>query len=200
MDAPYDRRDTLPRLARAIRALPPSCGPVRLVAVDGHAGSGKSTFAAGLAAALGGAPVLHLDDLATHEEHFGWAGRLRSQVLEPFGRGEPARYGVYDWHRRAFTGTRELPAADVVLVEGVGAGRRAVRPHTALLLWMEYEQQSAWERGRLRDGPAQHPFWEAWMPGEREHFAADPSRPYADLLVFQDESGYWTAPGPAVAA
>ncbi|MFD0459286.1 NACHT domain-containing protein [Streptomyces violaceoruber] len=29
----------------------PSCGPVRLIAVDGHAGSGKSTFAGRLAAA-----------------------------------------------------------------------------------------------------------------------------------------------------
>ncbi|MGV2920974.1 hypothetical protein RMO59_34305, partial [Streptomyces alfalfae] len=27
----------LPRLADALRRLPPSCGPVRLVAVDGHA-------------------------------------------------------------------------------------------------------------------------------------------------------------------
>ncbi|WP_419993364.1 uridine kinase family protein [Streptomyces boninensis] len=192
--------DPLARLAAKVRALPPSCGPVRLVAVDGHAGSGKSTFADRLAAALGGAPVLHLDDLATHEEHFGWTGRLRRQVLEPFERGEPARYGVYDWHRRAFGEIRELPAADVVLVEGVGAGRRALRPRLALLLWMEYEQHAAWERGRQRDGAEQHPFWEAWMPGERRHFAGDPSRPYADLLVFQEESGYRTVPGPAAAA
>ena len=48
-----------------LRRLPPSCGPVRLVGVDGHAGSGKSTFAGQLAEALGGAPVLHLDDIAT---------------------------------------------------------------------------------------------------------------------------------------
>ncbi|MGW1281768.1 hypothetical protein ACWD4V_33060, partial [Streptomyces tsukubensis] len=30
----------------------PSCGPVRLIAVDGHAGSGKTTFTARLADAL----------------------------------------------------------------------------------------------------------------------------------------------------
>ncbi|PLW74452.1 hypothetical protein C0036_01815, partial [Streptomyces sp. DJ] len=68
-------------------ALAPSCGPVRLVAVDGHAGSGKSTFAARLADALGpGTPVVRLDDLATHREPFGWAGRLRARVLEPLAR------------------------------------------------------------------------------------------------------------------
>ncbi|NDZ89225.1 hypothetical protein G3I23_27350, partial [Streptomyces sp. SID10115] len=69
----------LPRLADILRRLPPSCGPVRLVAVDGHAGSGKSTFAGRLAEALGGAPVLRLDDIASHDRLFDWTRRLREQ-------------------------------------------------------------------------------------------------------------------------
>lgn len=48
--------EDLDRLAAAIRARPVSCGPVRLIAVDGHAGSGKSTFSAKLAEALGVRP------------------------------------------------------------------------------------------------------------------------------------------------
>ncbi|KOG76565.1 hypothetical protein ADK38_39775, partial [Streptomyces varsoviensis] len=86
--APLDGPSSLDALVRRLEALPPSLGPVRLVAVDGHAGSGKTTFAGRLSAALGGAPVLHLDDLATHEELFAWTGRLREQVLDPLGRGE----------------------------------------------------------------------------------------------------------------
>src|SRR6478735_2113644 len=109
----------LDRAAAALRRLPPSCGPVRLVAVDGHAGSGKSTLARRLAAALGGAPVLRLDDLATHEELFAWTARLRAQVLEPLERGATARYRPYDWDLRRFGPARELPPAPVVLVEGV---------------------------------------------------------------------------------
>ncbi|MEU7486029.1 hypothetical protein [Streptomyces sp. NPDC042319] len=208
---------SLAALAARLRALPPSCGPVRLVAVDGHAGSGKSTFTERLAATLGAAaaaagagaeetaeagqvtaaaPVIHLDDLATHDELFGWDERLREQVIEPFSAGRSARYGVYDWVHRRFARERTLAPAPVVLLEGVGAGRRALRPHLACLLWMELPDETAWSRGRRRDGPELTGFWDGWIPAERAHFAVDPSRPHADLLVTQGQVGYEWLAGP----
>ncbi|MGY0056846.1 uridine kinase family protein [Streptomyces sp. LZ34] len=192
----------LDALAGRLRALPPSCGPVRLVAVDGHAGSGKTTFAGRLAAALGGAPVLHTDDLATHEELFAWTGRLREQVLAPFARGAAARYAPYDWVERRFAAgpRRRLDPAPVVLVEGVGSGRRALRPQLAHLLWMELPEVESWRRGQLRDGPEMSTFWDGWLLAERTHFAVDPSRPYAETLVVQRREGYELLTGPAVAA
>ncbi|MEU9442982.1 hypothetical protein AB0D42_19070 [Streptomyces sp. NPDC048304] len=183
-------------LAARLRGLPPSVGPVRLVGVDGHAGSGKSTFAGQVAAALGGAPVLHLDDIASHEQLFEWTGRLMTQVIQPLARGESASYTPYDWRVRSFGAPRPLPAAPVVLVEGVGAGRRALRPYLALLLWMEVPREESWARGRLRDGPEQREFWKGWVAAERAHFARDPSRPHADLLVLQTQKGYEVLPGP----
>ncbi|MER6030240.1 hypothetical protein [Streptomyces sp. NPDC001851] len=184
-------------LAARLRGLPPSVGPVRLIGVDGHAGSGKSTFAGHLAAALGGAPVLHLDDIASHEQLFEWTDRLMTQVIQPLARGESGHYTPYDWRTRTFTAPRPLPAAPVVLVEGVGAGRRALRPHLALLLWMELPREESWTRGRLRDGAEQREFWDGWVAAERAHFAVDPSRPHADLLVHQTPEGYEVLPGPA---
>ncbi|MHB9849715.1 uridine kinase family protein [Streptomyces krungchingensis] len=183
-------------LAAQLLRLPPSCGPVRLVGIDGHAGSGKTTFAGQLAAALDGAPVLHLDDVATHEELFAWTGRLLRQVVEPLRRGEPARYAPYDWTARSFGPSRELPAAPVILLEGVGAGRRALRPFLARLLWMELSHEEAWTRGQRRDGEAQSEFWDGWVRAERRHFADDPSRPFADLLVRQCSEGYEVLKGP----
>ncbi|RVU25444.1 hypothetical protein EOT10_14470 [Streptomyces antnestii] len=180
----------LPQLAETLRALPPSCGPVRLVGVDGHAGSGKSTFAARLAEALGHAPVLHLDDLASHDALFDWTARLREQVIDPFTRGESARYAPYDWNVRRFGAPRALEPAPVVLMEGVGAGRRALRPFLARLLWMDTPREVSWERGRRRDGPAQSDFWDGWVRAEHEHFAHDPSRPFADTLVRVCQEGY----------
>ncbi|MER5863087.1 hypothetical protein [Kitasatospora sp. NPDC002040] len=176
-------RSELFSLAGELRALPPSCGPVRLVAVDGHAGSGKTTFAARLSAALDGAPVVHLDDLATHTEPFGWTGRLLDQVIAPLRRGEPARHQVYDWVAHRFAGTARVPLAPVVLIEGVGAGRREIRPELAALVWMELDQPAARARGERRDGPELAEFWAGWARDELAHFAADPSRPYADRLV-----------------
>ncbi|MBD0744232.1 uridine kinase [Streptomyces sp. CBMA152] len=177
-------------IAALVRAAAPSCGSVRLIGVDGHAGSGKSTFAARLAAALGGAPVVHLDDLATHEEFFAWTHRLREQVLDPFARGEAGRLAVYDWNARRFGEPTPLEPAPVVIVEGVGAGRRAVRPWLALLVWMEMAAEASWERGRRRDGTALSGFWDEWTAAEMRHFAADPSLPYADVLVRQGQEGY----------
>lgn len=171
------------RLATALRALPPSCGPVRLVAVDGHAGSGKTTFAAALSAALGAAPVVHLDDLATHQQLFDWTERLRREVLLPLSLGRTARHRVYDWERRRFAGVREIPPAPVVLVEGVGAGRRAVRPWLTRLIWMDLPAAAARARGEARDGPALADFWRIWAAAEQRHFADDPSRPFADILA-----------------
>ncbi|MFF8954933.1 uridine kinase [Streptomyces sp. NPDC014894] len=193
--------EDLDRPARTLRALPPSCGPVRLIAVDGHAGSGKSTFAARLAAALerpaGAAPVpvLHLDDLASHDELFDWTDRMLRQVIEPLARGTAARYAPYDWVERRFTPARPLPAAPVVLVEGVGAGRRALRPYLAALLWMERDAESSWSRGRRRDGSALTAFWDGWTAAETRHFSADPSRPFADALIRERPEGYELLPG-----
>ncbi|KAB1150804.1 hypothetical protein F7R91_02150 [Streptomyces luteolifulvus] len=197
MLAPLLRGTAIHELASRLRRLPPSCGPVRLIGIDGHAGSGKSTFAGQLARALAGAPVLHLDDIASHDEMFGWTGRLLAQVIEPLGRGESAHYATYDWRARRFGPTHTLPPAPVILLEGVGAGRRALRPHLAQLLWMELPHEESWTRGRSRDGEEQREFWAGWVRAERRHFAEDPSRPYADLLVRQYSEGYEVLRGPA---
>lgn len=194
---PNPRESAIHALAARIRRLAPSCGPVRLVGVDGHAGSGKSTFAGELARELDGAPVLRLDDIACHDELFDWTGRLLSQVVEPLRRGGTAHYSPYDWRTRRFGPPRPLPPAPVVVVEGVGAGRRTLRPHLALLLWMEVPREESWARGKARDGEEQREFWDGWVRAEREHFARDPSRPFADLLVLQRRTGYELLPGPA---
>ncbi|WP_245180585.1 uridine kinase family protein [Streptomyces montanisoli] len=180
--------------AAALAAAPPSCGPVRLVAVDGHAGSGKTTFAGLLAAELGGAPVLHLDDIATHEELFGWLPRFVRQVIVPLSRGGEARYAPYDWVARRFGAPRVLAPAPFVLVEGVGAGRAGLRPWLAALLWMDRAADASWRRGRHRDGPGLGDFWDGWTRAESDHFAADPSRPFADALVREVPDGYEVSP------
>ncbi|TDC23755.1 hypothetical protein E1265_11870 [Streptomyces sp. 8K308] len=176
-------RDGLAGLPARLRALPPSCGPTRLVAIDGHAGSGKSTLAGRLAAALGGAPVVRLDDLASHDAFFDWTDRLTAGVLDPLARGESAEYRVYDWERRSLARTVSFAPAPVVLLEGVGAGRRALRPRLAFLVWLAVPAETAWARGRRRDGPELAGFWREWVAAERRHFAEDPSRPHADILM-----------------
>jgi hypothetical protein len=143
--------------------------------------------------------VVHVDDVASHEELFGWTERMRAAVLEPLARGTDAASPVYDWTRRRFGPPAPVPCAPVVLVEGTGAGRAALRPHLAHLLWMDVDRAVAHERGRRRDGPGLAAFWREWVRAEDRHFASDPTRVHADRLVRQvprGRGGYAVLPGP----
>src|SRR5262245_56356269 len=98
------------------------CGPTHLVAIDGPSGAGKTTLAAEVAAALA-APTVHMDDL-----YPGWnglraaTGHLQSWVVEPLRAGHPARYRRWNWAAGAYAEWVQLPAAEVIVVEGCGSG------------------------------------------------------------------------------
>lgn len=190
--------------AARVLAAAPARGACRVVAVDGYAGSGKTTLAARLAAAFGAriaagptaaarpgadlavgdaavahgsepvaAPVVHTDELATHEDFFDWDGRLVAQVLAPLAAGRDGGYAPYDWVARAAVGRRVVPAGPVVVVEGVGSVREALRPWLAAALWLDVPPEVATARGMSRDGPELAGFWHAWTASQRAFFAAE---------------------------
>jgi hypothetical protein len=175
-------------LAAHIVALPPSCGPVRLVAVDGPGGAGKSTFAGRLAAALGDAQVIHTDDFAAWDVPIEWFPRLWEQVVEPLAAGRCGRYQRYDWVRRELAEWHDVPLAPVIILEGVSAGRREIADHLALTVWIETPADLRLARGIERDGEELRSFWNDWIRAEDAHFAADGTRDRADLVVTGDPS------------
>jgi hypothetical protein len=185
------------RAASLAGARDPRLGRVRLVCVDGPAGSGKSTFAAALGAHLDStgvrAEVVHLDDL-----YAGWSGldgdlwpRLSAQVLEPLRRGWPGRFQRYDWSAAAFGGWVDVPVPGVLVLEGCGAGRRAAAPDAVLTVWVEAPPELRLRRGIERDGEELRPQWTAWTVAEAEHFAREGTRGRADLRI--DAYGKMTA-------
>ena len=168
-----------------VRRAAPRLGTVRLVLVDGPAGSGKTTAAARLADAFGGAPVVHMDDL-----YEGWSGlggdvwdRLRRQVLEPLAAGLPGRYQRYDWDARRFAEWHDVPVPEILVVEGVGSAARPVDPWATLRIWVEVWPERALARGIARDGEPMRDEWLRWSTREREHFLADGTAGRADVLV-----------------
>ncbi len=176
-------------LATEIAALPASCGPTRLVAVDGPGGAGKTTFARRLSASFAAppaVPVVHTDDFASFDNQFGWAPRLRAQLIEPLRRGEPARYQRYDWVEERFAEWHELPPSDVAIIEGVGAAQRRFADALALSVWIDTPPDVRLARGIARDGEELREFWQQWVVGEQAHFAADGTRARADLIVIGD--------------
>lgn len=171
-------------LAGEIRARPARLGPVRLVAVDGPAGSGKTTFAGRLAAEVA-ASVVHVDDLLE-----GWRDlpsmwpRLEEWVLGPLRRGRDAAYRTYDWHAERFRDERvSVPVPEVLILEGVGSSRAAVAGELTLAVYLTADRELRLTRGIERDGEALRGEWLRWMAYEEVYLAADRTRERADLVV-----------------
>lgn len=158
-------------------------GPVRLVAVDGPGGAGKSTFAGLLAEELGGAPVVHTDDFASWDDPIDWWPRMHEQVIEPLARGARASYQRYDWGSGSLAEWIDVEPEPVVIVEGVTAGRSEWRHHLAVIVWVETPPAERLRRGLVRDGDDALDDWEAWGAAEDRHYGRDPTRRHADVVV-----------------
>jgi hypothetical protein len=163
----------------------PAGRPV-IVAVDGRAGSGKSTVADVLARAMGRCVIVHTDDVAWWESFFGWDSLMAAGILGPVRAGAAVRYRPPAWTARAREGAIEVPAGtSVVIVEGVGASRRSLGHLVDARVWVQSDYAEARRRGVERDGDdeAAADFWDAWT-AEEEPFLGD-DRPWerADLVV-----------------
>jgi uridine kinase len=166
--------------ARDIKSRP---GPVRLVGIDGCGGAGKSTFASRLARALGGAPVVHTDDFASHNNPTEWWPTMLFDVIEPLLRGEPATYCPYDWVTRQRMTAVTVDPAPLLLIEGVGATRAAWRDELAVRVWVDCPRDLRLARGVARDGEQLREFWLDWMRAEDAYVMTEHPYAHADVIV-----------------
>lgn len=168
----------------------------RIVAVDGRSAGGKSTLTDRLreASALMGltASVVHTDDVAWHESFFGWAPLMIDGVLGPLHAGRGVRFRPPAWAPRGRDGAIEVPASvDLVLVEGVGAGRRELAPFLDASIWVQSDLAEAERRGLSRDAALgvngdedeTREFWDLWMSEELPFLAQDRPWERAALVV-----------------
>lgn len=180
--------DVVLRAAGATRGTPR--GRPAVVAVDGRGGGGKTTLARRLHAAVPASVVVHTDDVAWHHSFFDWADLLADGVLRPARAGRPVCYRPPAWDERGRPGAVEVPPGlDLVLVEGVGAGRRELAPLIDAVVWVQSDFAEAERRGIARDvaedvnGDAEEAaaFWHEWMEQEVP-FVAD-QRPWERACV-----------------
>jgi len=175
--------ETVAAIITLARDRGPQCGTTTVVAIDGPAGSGKTTLAGALASAAG-AQLVHMDDL-----YLGWsgleasAGRLREEILAPLWLGRVGRYRRYDWHAEALAESHEVTPGGMLVVEGVGCVRAGTRGFFSAIAWVEADDAMRLARGLARDGSAAEGHWRDWMRQERDVFARARTRELAHLHV-----------------
>ena len=179
---PFD--GTFAQLGAYVRELRPRLGEVRLIAVDGPSGAGKTRFALRLAEEID-APVVHTDDLLDGwDDQFTFWPRLTRSVFEPLAHGRPASYPVYDWYAHAFTSGRPLPVPDVLIVEGVSSARAAGDGVRTLEVFMDLDPAARLRRALERDhGMGVEERLRRWVEREIEWYAADRTAQRAAVVV-----------------
>jgi uridine kinase len=185
-DGAVPNSPTVDRIAALLRAAPARCGALRVLCIDGPAGSGKTTLAAALAEALDQGPVVHMDDL-----YRGWdqelgpelGTRVGAWLLDAWEAGLPGRHLRYDWLQARYTQWVEVAPAPIILLEGCGSAGASIRRRASLVVWVQAPPAVRLARGVARDGESLAPQWHAWMAHEDAHYRSDGTRDAADVIV-----------------
>jgi uridine kinase len=167
----------------------PRVGATRIVAVDGRAGSGKSSLARRLAERTG-ATLVQTDDFAAWDDLAGWWPRFDAEVVLPLLDGRDAHFQVRDWAGDEFGRTlgswKTAPWTPVVVIEGVTVTRREAIGRVAYRAWVEAAVEVRLRRGLGRDGESHRDLWLDWQRQEDEFFTVDQPERRADLIVHTD--------------
>ena len=175
-------------LARHAQALAPSCGATSVLAIDGRAGSGKSTLGERLAGVLD-CPLVSMEWL-----YPGWDGLhggielLCTQVLTPLSQHQNAYIPQYDWHGGIWGETRLLQPPPLLILEGFGCGARAATPYLGDLVWLELDEALRRQRALSReaDGEVFALNWTRWAAQENALLDEDDIPSRASLIINTD--------------
>lgn len=186
---------TIDGLAGRVAEARANAGHPIVVGVSGFGGSGKSSLAAALTAALPGAVGLRgddfLDPVQSHHRSSDWAGveraRLADEVLRPFREGRPTTFRPFDWASRALGAPRPVPSGDILIVDLIGLLHPDLDGLLDLSMWCDVDLTTATAWGKARDarlGRNHDHLWdEVWVPNERDFVERFDPRRRADLIV-----------------
>ena len=152
-----------------------------LLAIDGPAGAGKTTFAAKLETELSESAtvkVIHMDDL-----YNGWENALSNALSEILDRISTAHLAnrefvikIFNWKIMQFETEETIVPTDYLIIEGVGAAQQIVRDSGATTYWLDIEPEIGLQRVLERDGAHIEAQMRRWQVEQDKHFARDETR------------------------
>lgn len=159
-----------------------------VLAIDGPAGSGKSTLAGEVARGFAGTyeiEVIHLDEL-----YNGWEKALSEELFQKIAQliaaqrdGQATELAIYDWSAGSFAGSREIKAAQFLIIEGVGSSNQLLQKSLTTSIWLDIDQSIGLARVLDRDGEEIREEMIKWQKKERDYFARDLTRERADFIL-----------------
>lgn len=165
-----------------LRKESPPVGTIKILAIDGPAGAGKTTMANSLSLSLGGAPIVHMDEL-----YRGWddaltprvAAILRDQILVPITQSKVGSYRSWDWSKEREGQRRTISRHPYLIVEGVGSAQRVMRPFATTMVWIDIPASIGLARVLERDREKVEDFalfemqMRSWQGREILHFESE---------------------------
>jgi len=157
-----------------------------LMAIDGPAGSGKTSLAKQLSSKLTAFAIIHMDDL-----YNGWddaltatlTNHLREWIIDPLATQQNVRYQQFNWVSNEYGPWVEIKDFDLLILEGVGAAQEAIRQHADLTIWIEVGPQIGLARVLNRDGAQILPYMLKWQERERAHFLKDQTKDNCQIFI-----------------
>ena len=159
-----------------------------IIAIDGPAGAGKTTLAHEIYLAISlkmSVSVIHMDDL-----YDGWDNALSADLTkvlryltEQHMQARPAKIRRYNWNASSFDDSEEIAASDLLILEGVGSGDRAIQDDLAALIWIDIDPDIGVNRVIDRDGAQVADEMRKWLGTQQKYFSQHSTREKADFIL-----------------
>ena len=164
-----------------------------VIAIDGGAGSGKTTLATALAIAFDGT-VIHMDDFFLRPEQrtperLAEAGgnfdreRFFEEVILPLKHGGAFSYQRFDCHTMTLGERIEVPTKKLIIVEGSYSQHPLFEGYYDLCVFLSISVAKQRSRILERNGDMSDMFFSRWIPMENRYFQTFAIERNADIVI-----------------